>query len=83
LVELSFIIYNGLLRITLGGALAQYASWRWAFWLNLPLAALAMAITYWVLPLKSVHGDVRTKLKQVDYMGSFLTIAAAVLILVR
>ncbi len=26
-----------------GGALVQYLSWHWAFWLNVPLAALAWA----------------------------------------
>lgn len=36
---------------------------------------------YRFLPLKPVSGDVKTKLRQIDYLGSLLTIAFAVLIM--
>jgi MFS family permease len=33
----------------IGGWLAEYASWRWAFWLNLPLGVLALlAVMRWL-----------------------------------
>ena len=34
----------------LGGWLVQHASWRWAFFLNLPLGAAVLAITLWRVP---------------------------------
>ncbi len=34
----------------LGGWLIQHASWHWAFFLNLPLAAVVMAISVWRIP---------------------------------
>src|ERR1700724_4071552 len=34
----------------LGGWLVQHASWRWAFFINLPLAAVVIAISLWRIP---------------------------------
>jgi EmrB/QacA subfamily drug resistance transporter len=34
----------------LGGWLVEHASWRWVFFINLPLAALVAALTLWRVP---------------------------------
>jgi EmrB/QacA subfamily drug resistance transporter len=34
----------------LGGWLIEHASWRWAFFINLPLAAAVIAISLWQIP---------------------------------
>ena len=34
----------------LGGWLVEHASWRWAFFINLPLAAAVIAISLWRIP---------------------------------
>jgi len=33
-----------------GGWLVQHASWRWVFFMNVPLAALTIAIVFWQVP---------------------------------
>ena len=33
-----------------GGWLVQHASWRWAFFLNLPLAVIALTVALWKVP---------------------------------
>jgi EmrB/QacA subfamily drug resistance transporter len=33
-----------------GGWLVQHASWRWAFFLTVPLAVIALAVTLWKVP---------------------------------
>lgn len=34
----------------LGGVLVQYASWRWVFFLNVPLAAVVLGVLLWHVP---------------------------------
>lgn len=45
------------------------------------MIAIAMIVCIFALPLKAVKGDIRSKLKKIDYGGSALTLAWAVLIL--
>ncbi|KAK4235658.1 major facilitator superfamily protein [Achaetomium macrosporum] len=54
----------------IGGALAQSGQWRWAFYLNLPIGAVSMAITF--LFLRVHHGDhasFSSKMKRIDWGG--------------
>ena len=61
----------------LGGFLTQHASWRWVFYLNLPLGVLALLVTAAVLP-----GNLHRIQQVVDYAGSvLLTLAATAFVL--
>jgi EmrB/QacA subfamily drug resistance transporter len=33
-----------------GGWLIEHGSWRWAFWINVPLAVFVLAVLYWRVP---------------------------------
>jgi MFS family permease len=33
-----------------GGALTEWLSWRWVLWINVPMAMLAMGMTWWAIP---------------------------------
>jgi EmrB/QacA subfamily drug resistance transporter len=52
----------------IGGWLIEHASWRWAFFLNLPLAAVTLAITFWQVP--ESRGEIRAK--RLDWPGALL-----------
>lgn len=51
----------------LGGWLIEHASWRWAFFLNLPLAAAVIAISLWRIP--ESRGS---SAKRIDWLGALL-----------
>lgn len=38
----------------LGGALTEYLSWRWVFWINIPIGVLAIVLTYFSKPLQTM-----------------------------
>jgi EmrB/QacA subfamily drug resistance transporter len=62
----------------LGGALTDLASWRWIFFLNLPIAALAAVVTWRVVPAEKIEGVDR----RLDYGGiASLSIALLALLL--
>lgn len=52
----------------LGGWLVEHVSWRWAFLLNLPLAAVTLAITFWRVP----ESRSATRAARLDWRGALL-----------
>lgn len=51
----------------LGGWLIEHASWRWVFFINLPIAAAVIAISLWRIPESRDPGA-----KHVDWLGTLL-----------
>lgn len=49
----------------LGGVLTQELSWRWIFFLNVPIAIFAVAVTYWLVHVKEPETDEH----RIDYAG--------------
>ena len=54
----------------LGGWLVEHGSWRWVFFLNLPLAAAVIALSLWSIPESR-----NTKAGRVDWLGTILATA--------
>ncbi|KAJ6544422.1 MFS general substrate transporter [Mycena capillaripes] len=61
----------------IAGSLSQKASWRWLFYLNLPLSALAFTVVFAFLHLHTPRESLREKLARVDWLGNALIIASA------
>jgi len=64
-----FSAVTGVIGPVLGGFLIQYASWRWIFFINIPLAAVVLYVSLRHVP-ESVDEDARGK--PIDWTGAVL-----------
>ncbi|KAL9018649.1 MAG: hypothetical protein Q9185_004060 [Variospora sp. 1 TL-2023] len=67
----------------IGGALTENITWRWCFWINLPIGGVVLVLVVFFLTLKGVDQSTRSlplsiKFKRLDLPGVVLIIAAAI-----
>jgi EmrB/QacA subfamily drug resistance transporter len=55
----------------LGGLLVDHASWRWVFYVNLPVGAVALAVI-----TATLHLPAKREPHRIDYLGGALLVAA-------
>jgi MFS family permease len=61
----------------LGGLFVDHLSWRWAFYVNLPLGVVVLAVGAFALPGVGVPGSRGTARPKIDYLGILLVSLAA------
>lgn len=73
---------SGGLGPPLGGVFASMVSWRWCFYVNLPICGLAFVLLLLFLDVKHDKTSFRTGIKAVDWWGilSFLAFSLMVLL---
>jgi EmrB/QacA subfamily drug resistance transporter len=62
-----FTAITSALGPVLGGWLVEHASWRWIFWINVPMAIAVLAIVFWRVP-ESRNDNAHT----LDWRGALL-----------
>ena len=87
-------IYSGIVGVVfaiasivgplIGGALTQHASWRWCFWINLPVGAVTLGIVFVTLhlpPAKKAGTPWKEQIKQMDPLGNLCLMPAVICLL--
>ncbi|KAJ5187873.1 hypothetical protein N7449_010867 [Penicillium cf. viridicatum] len=84
-------LYFGLLSVVwalasgvgpvLGGVFTEKASWRWCFWINLPITGLVFLFLWLTLKLETPNTPIWSGLKAVDWTGCLFVIASTIMLL--
>ena len=66
----------------LGSAFVQNVTWRWVFWINMPIIGLGLIAILFFLKLDKLPGKLSTKVRTFDWIGSVVFIASTVSFLI-
>ena len=56
----------------IGAAFAAYVDWRWIGWVNLPIVAIGLILSFFFLNLRPLEASFSSKLRRLDWLGMLL-----------
>lgn len=84
-VSITFAVFGfgAVLGPVIGGLISEYTSWRWVFYINLPVGGVTLILQLLFLQVTYVKRFTwQQKMKQIDWIGNFLLISSVTSILI-
>ncbi|TVY81694.1 Efflux pump FUS6 [Lachnellula suecica] len=79
----SFFALGSFIGPVIGGVIVTHTSWRWVFYINLPIGGVSLVMLFVFLKMKHRRiGTVTERLRRVDFPGHAILIASVVSILI-
>ncbi|MCJ1432522.1 hypothetical protein MMC27_001879 [Xylographa pallens] len=80
-IVISVFVISVCIGPVIGGALTERVTWRWCFWINLPIGAVVLGLLFFSLRLKGTETEARIlplkqKLERMDPAGCVIFIGA-------
>ncbi|KAJ5129717.1 uncharacterized protein N7515_005756 [Penicillium bovifimosum] len=65
----------------LGGAFSQYVTWRWTFWINLPISGVASVLLIFFLDVHNPKTKIMDGVRAIDWFGSISVLGLTLMLL--
>lgn len=65
----------------MGGALTEYASWRWCFWVNVPICAVSLVLLFTLLDVHNPRTALKDGVVAFDWLGTISIVGVTLLLL--
>ncbi|KAH6706876.1 hypothetical protein VD0002_g3062 [Verticillium dahliae] len=65
----------------IGGSIVQQTSWRWVFWISVPIGGVSLLMLYAFLRVNYVHAPFKERVKTIDYIGNIMVLGSTTAIL--
>ncbi|KAH8705495.1 putative MFS transporter [Talaromyces proteolyticus] len=65
----------------MGGALTEAVSWRWAYWINLPVAGTSIVLIFFFLDIHNPRTKFMDGIKAIDWTGSVSILGLTLMLL--
>ncbi|KAJ5164155.1 uncharacterized protein N7500_005985 [Penicillium coprophilum] len=65
----------------LGGAFSQYVTWRWTYWINLPISGVTFVLLFFFLDVHNPQTKIMDGVRAIDWFGSVSVLGLTLMLL--